>query len=158
MKNFVKLVCVLMVFSLFNECSKKSETVTSNDGSTPTDKANYKYIVFRVLCENGRGLVIYVAIFEESTRKRMEFGNTFSNGGYASVKLDINKSYRIEFYKYFGNELKCVGWVRNITYQGNPDWWSDRQEDGLSASDKVGYYAFSSCTVFSPCAESWGPG
>ncbi|MEK6907423.1 MAG: hypothetical protein AABW45_02750 [Nanoarchaeota archaeon] len=133
--------------SVIPSCSEKTNTANSEDKEP--NKLEAKNIVFKVLCNQDgldRGLVVNIAIFDEGTGRREVYGNTGSNGGFCSiVKLDTKKSYRIEFYKYFGNEKKCIGWIKNLTYQQNPIWWADNCDPGYSAAPNIGYRNFGSC-------------
>jgi hypothetical protein len=155
--NLVIILTITMCFVLIN-CSKKSdETTGSQDNSEQKSNPVLKHIVFRVRCESNNGLVLAVSIFDEATKKRMEYGNTLSNGGYCSVTMDARRSYRIELYKSISNSLKCIGIIYNVNIILTPEYWSDDCTAGYSASNTIPTYSFSSCTSFTEIKSSWGP-
>ena len=136
-------------------CSEKSVTESVNNES---NTIQLKYIVFKSLCGDGnttRGLVLDVIIFEEGLGKKLELGNTGSNGGYCSLKLDISKNYRIELYEYINNQKKCVAQIKNFNYNNYPGYWSDNCDAGYSGSAPI-LYGFESCYNISAINGCWG--
>jgi len=138
-------------------CSEKSTTTEYNNNETT--KPQLKNIVFKTLCEDTNGLVVgfpvRVAIYDEITKQRMMYGSTLPNGGFCSPKLDISRSYSIEFYYTFQNQSRCLGKITNLTYQNNPKWWSDDCTSGYSASEDIGKIQWL-CWNLGERSDCWG--
>ena len=128
----IRLILLIALVGVFSACDDNSASSLNfvnnddtNDQDDDTSETVYKYICFRITCNNPpRGVMLEVDLFDaDSPNSRKEGGGTNGDGYYYSGrKYDISKSYRIQMREW---PTSTCFHCRDVSYNTNPYFWFD---------------------------------
>ena len=151
-KNLISMIGCLIILGLtLTASSCHNSTDAEDDQGSPLQNQNYKYLTFKVTCGPSSTPGIFdVAIFDQSTQKRLLLGGTGPDGRFITLnKMDASKKYRAEIYSLPNQDCALAFW--DISLATTPGLWTDNPNAQPAQAAHVG-----SCSP-APSQGCWGP-